>query len=436
MTVATAPERWAPEKRATQQGATSEGALRFAQAAALLTVLLISSRQFLGEGVTLGHIATLLVAPLWIPALRRWTGGLWLAGIGIAATIASVWLTVLASADHTTTLNNTVSNTLLITGHIAAIPVLFWARELLPLWLIGLTYGVGMLISAYTRHDDFAVNAWKFALAVPVAIITLSLARRTGQRWLEVVVLLLLAAASARLDSRSDFGEFVIAALLAVWQILPRPKGRRGGALRIVMLFAVIAVAVYNVGTQLLVDGALGTETQQRSIAQIDRAGSIIVGGRPEMGATAARFLNRPAGFGGGTIATTNDINVAKTGMEAVHYDPNNGYVENFLFGSKFELHSMTGDLWAYAGFAGIALAVLGIVLLLVVVGRGVAARRIDGVVLFAVVYSFWNFFFNPLYTSVPVLVLALGLGLSLRTKRGETALVAPAPAAALPSLG
>ena len=92
MTVATAPERRAPEKRATRQGATSEGALRFAQAAALLTVLLISSRQFLGEGVTLGHIATLLVAPLWIPALRRWTGGLWLAGVGVAATIASVWL--------------------------------------------------------------------------------------------------------------------------------------------------------------------------------------------------------------------------------------------------------------------------------------------------------------------------------------------------------
>ena len=64
------------------------------------------------------------------------------------------------------------------------------------------------------------------------------------------------------------------------------------------------------------------------------------------------------------------DVQVAKAGMLHVDYDPENGYVEHFLFGTKIELHSTLGDLWAYAGPAGILLAGVCLVLLLTVPGR------------------------------------------------------------------
>jgi hypothetical protein len=114
--------------------------------------------------------------------------------------------------------------------------------------------------------------------------------------------------------------------------------------------------------------------------------------------------------------------------MMRINYDPDNGYVENFLFGEKFELHSMAGDLWAYAGLAGVLLAVVAVVLLLVVLARGMAIRAASGLVLFLVVQSLWSLFFNPLYASAPVLVAALGLGLLRRTEQDRLADPVPAP--------
>ena len=50
----------------------------------------------------------------------------------------------------------------------------------------------------------------------------------------------------------------------------------------------VLAVLAYRLGTRVLVSGYLGAEARQRSIAQIDSAGSLILGGRPEIAATVA----------------------------------------------------------------------------------------------------------------------------------------------------
>lgn len=403
----------------------SDRALLFSRGAALLTVLLVSFRIGLGEGVTVGHVLTLVLAPLWFPTLRRYTGGVWLGVVGLIATLSSIWLTIYASTDHGTTMNNTVANTLLITGSVAAIGVLFWARELLPTWLIGSVFGSGMLVDVVTHQQVLGYNAgsggqinvWKFAVAVPLAVLTLSLAQRANRRWVEVVVLLGLALASARFDSRSYFGEFLIAALLVVWQALP-VGGRRTSAARIVIFFGIVVAAIYNIGTSLILGGALGAETQARTLQQIQQSGSIITGGRPEMGATAALFLSRPFGFGAGTLADNADLIVAKNGMRQLNYDPQNGYVENFLFGKQIELHSMLGDLWSYAGLAGIAFGLLVAVLLTVIIGRSLAARAMSGLVIFVVVQTYWNLFFNPLLADAPVLVLALGLGLPMILSR------------------
>ena len=51
---------------------------------------------------------------------------------------------------------------------------------------------------------------------------------------------------------------------------------------------------------------------------------------------------------------------MAKRGMAALGYDPENGYVENFMFGGRIELHSGVMDMWAAASIPG------GLLLLLI----------------------------------------------------------------------
>jgi hypothetical protein len=379
---------------------------------ALLTIFLISSRQFVGQGITLGHLASLLLLPVWLPCSRRYIGQVPLLIFGTLATAMGLWLTLASRANHEVTNTNLIANSLLLIGSIAAVGVILWAREHVPLWLIGATYGFGMLVSAFTRADSFSVNPWKFALAVPLAIIATSLAHRTRKRWLEIVTLLALALTSVAFDSRSYFGVFLVASALVAWQVLPRTAGSRVSTVRVLLIFALVAVGVYTLGTSLLLEGYLGQDAQQRSVEQQNRAGSVILGGRPELAATIALFVFRPLGFGAGTLASNTDVRVAKEGMHAIRYDPENGYVENFMFGTKFELHSMFGDLWAYFGPLGLIAACVTLIILFHALGRGVATRTIAAPALFAIIISFWNFFFNPLYSSAPVLALALGLGM------------------------
>jgi hypothetical protein len=419
---------------ATAEKAPLSGSwLVVAQVLALGTIFLISSRQFVGQGVTFGHIASLLLLPLWVPAFRRSRAALALGVLGLLAVVASVWLTEFSAVDHEITQNNLISNTLLVVGPIATIGVILWAREYLSVRAIGVTYGLGMLASALTREESFAVNPWKFAIAVPLAVILLSLVEGGNRRALQVLILLALAAASAAFDSRSYFAEFLLAAVLVAWQWIPRSRTRRASAMRVLAIFAVIGLVVYNLGISLLVGGVLGQGAQARSVEQIDRAGNILLGARPEAGASVALFFYRPLGFGAGALANDNDIDAAKAGMRALNYDPDNGYVENFLFGQKFELHSMLGDLWAYSGVVGIAVGLISLVLLIMIITKGVAHRAVGGLVLFVAVQSVWSMFFNPLYSSGPVLALALGLGLSVLTagKPEHAPELSPAPALA-----
>ena len=43
--------------------------------------------------------------------------------------------------------------------------------------------------------------------------------------------------------------------------------------------------------------------------------------------------------------------------MIDINYDPDNGYVNNFMFGNGIELHSGIGDLWAFMGPVGLVVA-------------------------------------------------------------------------------
>ena len=176
------------------------------------------------------------------------------------------------------------------------------------------------------------------------------------------------------------------------------------------MVTALCVFGIYQVGQGLVLDGYLGDDARDRSQAQIATSGNLLLGARPEAGATVALFLERPMGFGAGTQPSVSDVRVAKAGMAELGYDPDNGYVDNYMFGRGIVLHSLLGDAWAAYGLLGAALVVAVLWLTVGPLITLVQHRLAAALVLFLGVRMVWNAFFSPLYSSTPLIVLTLGL--------------------------
>ena len=102
-------------------------------------------------------------------------------------------------------------------------------------------------------------------------------------------------------------------------------------------------------------------------------------------------------------------------GMASVNYNPNNGYVHNYMFGHGFELHSGLADIW-------IALSLPGAALLLFVVWLGLRAlwanlgtAHLRSWLLFAVLLMVMNAAIGPLLVLPPYLTIAAGTALCLQ---------------------
>lgn len=410
---------------------------RWRQASIALAVgvlVLLGWRQQLNFGITIGYVAALAVLPVWAPALRRYGGYPMFFFLGAASLIAGFILSNSSSSNHQIDQSKLIINATLLVGLLLTAGVVLWARQLMPDWLVCAAYGLGMFLGV-PKGGDVLINPWKFGYSLPVIVLVLSVAAlmitrfRMRRPWVELLALAVLAAYSGLNDSRSLFAMLALVAVLVMWQMLPAGKNLRRAIYGTVLTAVAVIIITYEVGSALLVDGYLGAAAQQRSIAQINTSGNLIIGGRPEIAATVALMKSQPWGFGLGVVPSLADIAVAKTGMAAVHYEPNNGYVERYMFGSQFELHSVVGDLWVHFGLLGLLLAVAALSLTLRWCLIAVATRRGSAIVLFLAVITVWNLFFSPLYSSVTIMGLALGM-IAIRGKRRD---VHKKPAAANP---
>jgi hypothetical protein len=298
---------------------------------------------------------------------------------------------------------------MLIVGIVAGMGVVLWARELMRTSTVAIWCGFGLMLGISSGSELFASNPWKFGISTAVTVLALAIAQRLGSRWLELGALGALGVASAVSDARSSFAIILLTIALTGWQLGRRNPTRRASVLRLVVSLAVIGFVVYTVGQTLLLDGYLGDAAQERSEAQIDSSGSLILGGRPELAATAALMVARPWGYGAGVLPSLADITVAKTGMAAIGYAPNNGYVEEYMFGNRFELHSIAGDLWAGFGIPGLLFALVVIVVVLRGLSAAIARQAASAALIYLAVRGFWNLFFGPLYGSSILLTLLLG---------------------------
>jgi hypothetical protein len=379
-----------------------------------LSMVVLGMKIELPQSIEAGWVVAALLAPVWLGALKRYRGA-WVVVTAACGTLAAGLvlhaMTTSSSVRETNALGFT-ANIVLVVGIILSLGLVLWSRSILGSTRVALWFGVGIALSISPTATLFASNPWKFGVSLPITLIALALARQTRRWWAEIVVLLALTGISAFSDFRSAFGLLLLAAVLTVAQLPFLRRGHRGSSFLVFLGIVAVVVIVYVVGTYLILNGYLGADTQARSEAQIASSGNLIVGGRPELAATLALMAAKAGGFGFGIAPSPTDVAVAKTGMSAVGYDPNNGYVENFMFGGHFELHSVFGDIWVQAGIMGLVFVAAIVIVLVAGITRQVTDGRASGVVLFVVTSSLWNLLFSPLLTSERLLVLAIGLAL------------------------
>jgi hypothetical protein len=380
----------------------------------------------LSPDVSPGLLLAIAFLPVTYGMRRRYQGTSALTLLVLLAAASGLVLTWVAATDgyvdHSRAIVQTARVLELGFGTLA----LLWARAVVGPRVTVLAYTLGLFMGLGVVGLD-PDNYWKFSLSVPVTLLVLALPNVFGRPRAEIAALVGLGAVSALNDSRSATALMLIAATLLITQVTRDARGSRTlkapvrGA-SVLLRLVLVAVGGFYLTQSLILDGTLGEAAKQRTVEQIQTSGSVLLGGRPELGASAALILHQPWGYGAGALATGNDVLIAKTGMADIGYDPNNGYVEKYMFGLGFEVHSMLGDMWVLYGIAGMLLALLVVALTLTGIARALQRNAASGAMLFLAVYALWDFAFSPFPSAMAnlMLELALVLPLAARHKRGE----------------
>lgn len=401
----------------------------FAVAAAAASAI----RYQFGPGVSLSLLTAVALLPVWWPALREFRFARPLLAL---AGGAALWGAVLTAFETTRPVSTSLlmEQTFSLLSLAGGIGVLLWARTLLGIGGTAVAFGVGALANVALTGGNSA-NLWKYSLAVPVIIILLGLTSTSGRRWLDLLCLALLAAVCLVSDSRSMTSFLLLSGVIVLWQMFMPPGRRRPRPGQTLLLLGLLSLGAFSLLQALILDGALGDAAQQRTQAQIDTSGSLIAGGRPELGAATALVSHRPQGFGSGVLPTSQDVWIAKSGMSELNYDPDNGYVEGYMFGGQYEVHSVLGDMWLRFGPIGALFAVALIGCAVYAVARSVSLKAASGLAVWLTLLGAWDTFFSPLLTSSRTLALlfaltaipALELVHTRRRDAGRAALATPA---------
>ncbi|MFJ2370787.1 hypothetical protein [Microbacterium sp. NPDC087665] len=399
-----------------------------AAAAAAATAI----RYQFGPGVSLSLIAAIVLLPVWWSALGKFRFARLLLSLAVIATVWGAVLTLFETMRPVST-SLLLEQSFTLLSLAGGIGVLLWSRTQIGLGGTAIAFGVGALANVVLTGGNSA-NLWKYSLAVPVIIILLGITATNRRRWLDLLALGALAAVCLASDSRSMTSFLLLAGVIVLWQIFMPPGSRRPRPLQTLVLLGVLSLAAFSLLQALILDGALGDAAQQRTQAQIDTSGSLIAGGRPELGAATALISERPQGFGSGVLPVSHDVWIAKTGMSELNYDPDNGYVEGYMFGGQFEVHSVVGDLWLRFGPVGAAFALVLIVCAIYAVARSVSLKAASGLAVWLTLLGAWDTFFSPLLTSSRTLALLFALtAIPLAELASRTTTPAPSTAAVNP---
>lgn len=382
-------------------------------AAALL--VLVGWRTELAGGIVLGDCMALVALPMTWTAVRRsrrFSLLLVLSGLAVATGLAlslgvGDYFKVTPSAQRT--------QLLMAAGMPAAVAAIVWSRERLGLERAAAALGAGMILSNLhlLRSSD---NPWKFGLGAAVCIVVLAGVQRYG-RGTQLVAATVLGVLYLIHDSRATTGMLMLIVALLIWQIVsagltvvePSP-----GRLRThqILLLAGLANAAVVVIVAASLAGYLGQDAQQRTSAQAHGTTNLVLAARPELGASWALITHRPWGYGAGVQPRYEDVSTAMQGMASLNYNPDNGYVRNYMFGHGFELHSGLVDAWIALSLPGAALVAYMIWLALRALWENLGTPRLRSWLLFTVLFVLMNAAVGPLSVLPSYLVLVAAAGL------------------------
>jgi hypothetical protein len=369
-------------------------------------------------GVSTSSLAVLASAPIWITAVQGFRWGWRLLLVSAVAALNGAMLALAHSGARPISDVLAIAQILQLVAGIGGIGLVLWARREMSSRQVAVVVAFAMLLGS-TVNISGSPNPWKYFISAPLTLLILAaLDRRRG--FPTVAALLLLALIGIATNSRSYAGFCILTLGLLVLQRM-RTRGSTGWAKRVgtLALGATLLWGGYQLASSLMVSGYLGAEAQARSEQQIALGGSLIGGGRPEWSGTLELARANPAGFGVGAVPTYEDIWTARVGLAEVGVDVDNGYVEHFMFGRSFKLHSVTADLWSQFGITGVLLALL----LLAAVVLSLVERFLAGTaapfLLFLGTKAVWDLAFSPSWSALPWVGLAIGLVL-LRREESE----------------
>jgi hypothetical protein len=361
-------------------------------------------------GTTTAVLPAALMLPVCLSAVSPFRYARTLLVLAFVAVAGGTGMALLALGSYRIDRPLAISQAVLILTGFLSVGVLLWAARVLTIARTALLYGLATLVGAAITPASWSSNPWKFAFALPTAIILLSL---VGRRSIvaQLVVLGLLGVVSAAFDYRSFFGFCMLCGVLLAWQRIGGWKPPRPKAAPIIAVGA-MGIVMYYLGTSLLVDGVLGQKLQERSEAQIEASGSLLLGGRPEWTGTVRLMALRPDGYGLGVVPGRAEVAAVKAGFASINVQYNNGYVERFMVGPTFRLHSIVADFWADAGFFGLLLCALVVFILVSAFTVRLATRTATPLFIFMVLLALWDLAFGTSYTNLPDVTLALALAL------------------------
>ena len=386
-----------------------------AQAVALAVTAVIAMRVDVQFGLTVGGAAALILSPLWIGTAWRNRWSRLLGALAIIAAASGVLLTMVNSGDHTQLSFDLAARTVAVLQLVAIIGFLLWAHRVTSLGKTSIAFAAG-LAASIPLHASDDPNMWRFTLSVPLGVLILALCSLTDRLILTLGAIGALAIIGLLNDSRSNSAFLLLTGVVLVWQRLSVVGSRRargwGGVFSLVAAAGLIAMLLQGA----ILEGYFGEVTQARTAEQIERGGSVVVGGRPEIAASLALIARYPWGLGSGIKASYEDILAAKTSMAGIGYDPNNGYVERFMFGTGIELHSVIGDFWIWFGLAGVAF-VLGILIVLITaIKRGYVAGALTPLLVYLAIRAFWDLPFSPFDSALRLWPLTISLAIAYAT--------------------
>jgi hypothetical protein len=382
---------------------------------ARIAIVLVGFDIRLVNGASPGLFAAVILLPLWITSVRRYSGAFVIGVLALAAVPSGLVLSELSAVDHSVHLGNQLVAVAVLLSGIGAIGLLLWARTLLPLHQVVALYGAGA-VACGLQGDGVS---WKFNLAVPVTFLVLGIIEGRQSRVAPAVAIIGLGMMGINDDARSYFGMCVLAAMLSLWQI--RSRAGTGALSRWfpAILIAGGAAAIYFLASALLTSGYFGLELQERSVTQIQTSGSLIAGGRPEWAATRELMRTNPEGYGIGVVPTWEDLMIGKKGLASIDVDTG-GYAAHFMFGGEFRLHSVIADLWVGYGLVGLALGFSMAWNIVRALSSSIADRKAATSVIFACTLALWYLLFGPLYSNWLEVCVAVGLVLIPAAHRGR----------------